>query len=404
MDSEAAGPRVFVSAGEVSGDRILGEILRPLRDKFPGLELRGLGGPAAEACGLRPLFPLSATAFNGAWDVLRNALFAVRMYRRAVRELRRFRPHLVLLVDYPGLNLRLARKARTLGARVCFVAPPQVWAYRRPARKLERANAALRGCHVHVLFPFEKEAFAAAAARVTVGHFFSAVPFSAPVPAGPADPSGNGLLLLCPGSRLSVLRRNLGAWLDTLDRAGRLAGPDAVAVLVPGHLAAAAAELLATHARGRHAGRARIRTDKPAALAEARRAIAFPGTITLELALQRVPTLVLAIVDPLTLALGRRALGNSSLALPNLLAGEALFPEWAGKAPGPEPERYLELERARDHAPPGRAGLEKLAARLGPAVGAQAAGDACASILRASGAMGNMPDTSQKAPETVKSG
>ncbi|MDB5050335.1 MAG: lpxB [Fibrobacteres bacterium] len=372
------GPRIFVSAGEVSGDRILGEILEPLLERFPGSELRGLGGAAAEACGLQALFPIADTAFSGAWDVIRNTLFAVRMYRAAVREMRRFRPHLVLLVDYPGLNLRLARKARNLGVPVCFVAPPQAWAYRNPARKIRRAAAALQGCHVHALFPFEMESFAAAASRVTAGHFLAA-PETAPG-------REKNLLLLCPGSRLPVLRRNLPVWLDLLDRVGRFpeAGGGKVAVLVPVHLASAAREILATHADGRFAARLRLCTDKESIFAETRHAIAFPGTITLELALHRVPTLVLAIVDPLTLALGRRALGDSRLALPNLLSGEDMFPEWAGTAPGPDPARFLELEKRRDHAPGWGRCLEKLAERMGPATGAQVAVEACAGLLQVS--------------------
>ena len=148
-----------MSAGEVSGDRILGEILKPLRQRHPGLELRGLGGDAAAACGRAPLFPMERTALSGIWDVARHAWFAMRMYAAAVREMRRFRPHLVLLVDYPGLNLRLARAARNLGVPVYFVAPPQAWAYRNPARKAARARKSLRGCAVQVLFPFEAEAY-----------------------------------------------------------------------------------------------------------------------------------------------------------------------------------------------------------------------------------------------------
>src|SRR4051812_48959405 len=102
-----SGPRIFVSAGEVSGDQILSGILSRLRGRFPDMELRGLGGAGAMAAGLKPLFPMERTAFSGAWDVLRNLRFALGMYAQAAGEMRRFKPDLVLLVDYPGLNLRL---------------------------------------------------------------------------------------------------------------------------------------------------------------------------------------------------------------------------------------------------------------------------------------------------------
>jgi lipid-A-disaccharide synthase len=397
-------PRVFVSAGEASGDRILGDILRLLREGLPDLELRGLGGEAAAGCGLKPLFPLERTAFSGAWDVIRNAAFALRMYASAARELRRFRPDLVLLVDYPGLNLRLARLARNLGVPVCFVAPPQAWAYRNPARKLKRANGALKGCHVHVLFPFEKASFQDAAAGVSVGHFLGGEPgaMRGPLAAGRDAPGKTGLLLLCPGSRVAVLRRNLPAWLDTLAAADRLAGD--IAVLVPKALAPIAERILAVHANGRYAGRARVRSDKAAAFAEAGRAIAFPGTITLELALARVPTLVLAVLDPLTYALGRRILRDTRLALPNLILGGEAFPEWAGTGKGPNPERYLELERLREGASGAGTLPERLAGRLGPGAGAEEAYAVCARILRGSGTDRNAEDTLKTPHETAKSG
>jgi lipid-A-disaccharide synthase len=382
------GPRVFVSAGEASGDRILGDILRRLRGAFPGLELRGLGGEAAVSCGLDPLFPLERTAFSGAWDVIRNAAFALRMDAIASRELRRFRPDLALLVDYPGLNLRLARAARNLGVPVCFVAPPQAWAYRNPARKLKRANEALKGCHVHVLFPFEKAYFESAAASVSVGHFLGGESGGAKRKVG--------MLLLCPGSRVAVLRRNLPAWLDTLAASDRLDGD--IDVLVPKALIPIADRILAAHAGGRYSGRARVRCDKDEAFAEADRAIAFPGTITLELALARIPTLVLAILDPLTHALGRRLLRGTRLALPNLLLGEDAFPEWAGTGKGPEPECYLDLERLRDGAPERDRLLERLAGTLGPSTGPEEAYAACARILGGLRGAGNPEDTSPNNP------
>jgi lipid-A-disaccharide synthase len=340
--------RIFVSAGEISGDAILGSVLERLRARIPGLELHGLGGPAAEACGLEPLLPLERTAVSGAWDVLRRVTFVLRMLRRAASALESFRPDLVLLVDYPGLNLRLALRARELGFPVFFIAPPQTWAYRRPERRMRRASRALAGCSVHVLFPFEARAFAATARRVTVGHFFDTGADDKgtgsgtdriPVDAGGTRNTGNTDdtvspkpgLCLCPGSRAPVLARNLPAWLVCMEGAGLLESHE-VWVLAPIHLGPQARRIISGFRGGKYGDAIRVRADKDAAFREARCAISFPGTVTLELALNRVPTLILAVLDPLTLAIGKRILGSSRLGLPNLLLGEALFPEWAGTA------------------------------------------------------------------------
>jgi hypothetical protein len=182
---------------------------------------------------------------------------------------------------------------------------------------------------------------------------------------------------------VAVLRRNLPAWLDTLAAADRLMGD--IAVLVPKALVPIAEGILAAHGGGRYQGRARVRSDKAETFAEADRAIAFPGTITLELALARVPTLVLAVLDPLTYSVGRRILRETRLALPNLLLGTAVFPEWAGTGKGPKPERYLELERLRDGASERDGLLDRLAGSLGAATGPEEAYAACARILGASG-------------------
>lgn len=167
----------------------------------------------------------------------------------------------------------------------------------------------------------------------------------------------------------------------------------------------------------------RIRTDAAEALARAPRAIAFPGTITLELALRRVPTLVLALLDPLTYAVGRRVLAGRRLALPNLILGEELFPEWAGTPPGPDPARFRALweslpgressserggpaaadpEGARRAAGEGRPAaddrsierraawerkLAALEARLGPGDGAGVAAEACRDLLHSRSAV-----------------
>lgn len=397
--------RIFVSAGEVSGDAILGATLARLRAELPDLRLAGLGGPSAEAQGLEPLFPISRTAFSGAWDVLTRAPLALRLYFSAARALRAFRPDLALLVDYPGLNLRLARLARSLRIPVHFLAPPQAWAYRDPARKLRKARAALAGCSVQPLYAFEAGDWATGGEPPATGHFQDTVPMRLPK---------DGAIALCPGSRLPVLRRNLPVWLRLLDAAG-LANEAPLAIAVPEFLAEEASRLAREHAPARWAegevaaqtegtgpvvpgawthGSPRpagtrgapglqVRTDVERVLAEAPRALAFPGTITLELARNRTPTLVLAVIDPLTYALGRRVLAGRRLALPNLILGEDLFPEWAGVAPGPDPARFRALWEGLP--PPGDRAWEGRAAalegRLGPGNGAATAAAACLRLL-----------------------
>jgi lipid-A-disaccharide synthase len=383
--------RLFVSAGEVSGDKILGATLARLRAELTGLELAGLGGPLAEAQGLKPLFPISRTAFSGAWDVMARAPYAVWLYFAAARALRVFRPDLVLLIDYPGLNLRLARLARSLRIPVHCIAPPQAWAYRDPERKLRKARAALAGCSVQPLYAFEAGDWATGGEPPATGHFQDTVPMRLPK---------GGPIALCPGSRLPVLRRNLPVWLRLLDAAG-VPRETPMAIAVPEFLAEEAARLARENAPARWAegevaaaaaaqaegtGAApglQVRTDLERVMAEAPRALAFPGTITLELARNRVPTLVLAVIDPLTYALGRRLLAGRRLALPNLILGENLFPEWAGVAPGPDPAAFRALWEGLPAAGEidWEGKLDALEAKMGAGNGAEVAARACRNLL-----------------------
>jgi lipid A disaccharide synthetase len=196
----------------------------------------------------------------------------------------------------------------------------------------------------------------------------------------------DGPIALCPGSRLPVLRRNLPAWLRLLDQAG-LPADTPLDVVVPPFLKDEADRIVRRHAAGRaisspgRAGpRVRVRTDAAAALAHARRALAFPGTITLELARNRVATLVLALLDPLTYALGKRLLAGRHLALPNLILGESLFPEWAGPVPGPDPAVFRALWEGLATPPAWERDLAVLEARLGAGDGASVAAAACLSL------------------------
>jgi lipid-A-disaccharide synthase len=370
-------PRIFVGAGEASGDRILAAVLEGLRREFPGLELRGFGGPLCAARGLPSLLPLRDLAVNGVGDVLRRGLFLGHAYRRLHGEMRAFDPDFVLLVDYPGMNVRLARDALRRGIPVHFIAPPQLWAYRDPVPRLRRLRAALgegsrdpgaRGASLQVLFPFEAPFYAPWARRLAQGHFF-------PMPA--FEPARGTRLLLCPGSRRGVMRRNLPLWLPRV-RAffGTLEGVD---LLVPQYLEAEARRLCETQG-----AEARVLTDDETAFRDAGAAIAFPGTMTLDLFLRRIPVRAWAVLDPLTLWLGRRTLRGPWIALPNIIAGEGWVPEWIGtardfaQAPPEIPERIADWNRADGSA------VGAVWEKMGADDGVEKAVSACTELLRRS--------------------
>jgi lipid-A-disaccharide synthase len=387
--------KIFVSAGEVSGDTMLGSLLDRIKISYPELQLAGLGGSKAVSHGLKPLFPLAQTAVSGGWDVLRSAFFLLHMYRKAVANMQSFGPNLVILVDYPGLNLRLAQRARKLGIPVFFLVPPQAWAYRNAKGRTNRTIQALAGCSIHVLFPFEVSAFSGEIHSVSQGHFF--VTSMSKVT---REKRADRRILLCPGSRLPVLRRNLPLWLDRLERSGFFEDPNGevepkLGVLVPDYLESEVARCLLAFRSGKLMKSFRIWTDKEAAMSAHDLALAFPGTITLELALHRIPTLVLAVLDPLTLAIGKRVLKTHYLALPNLLLSANIFPEWVGTRAALRKNNFTVLWQGLQNWNQDWGEIQsRLLAALGHGNGAEMAAQECFRLLEPA----INPNSAKKAP------
>ncbi len=358
--------KIFAGAGESSGDRILASLLHGLRGPFPDAEVRGFGGPLSRAQGLESAFPMEKMAVNGVGDVLRHGMFLASSYLRLKRMLRDFRPDLVLLVDYPGMNVGLARHALRLGHRVHYVAPPQLWAYRDAEARAARLRRSLSGASLQVLFPFEEEPYSSWAGSLCQGHFFTL---------HTERESSRGRLLLCPGSRSQIVRRNLSLWLDHLSKSGWTGGID---VLTPEFLVAEVKACIRNHTQNRRD--IAVLTDPVEAFSRAASAIAFPGTMTLELFLRRIPTRVWAVLDSLTLWSGRRKLRHDFTALPNLLLDREIFPEWVGTA-----RDFLRapplLTGAFDGEPPGIADLVAMDEKMGSPEGVAVGVHACLELL-----------------------
>ena len=126
--------RVFVSAGEASGDRHAAGLVHALRQRRPDLEVRGLGGPALAAEGATLLARIEDLAALGFSEVVRRLPYFTRLLSKILDDIAAWQPDVVLPVDYPGFNLRLATRARARGFRVVYYIAPQVWAW-RPERR-----------------------------------------------------------------------------------------------------------------------------------------------------------------------------------------------------------------------------------------------------------------------------
>ncbi|MSP55094.1 MAG: hypothetical protein EXR69_05750 [Myxococcales bacterium] len=302
--------RLVVSTAEASGDHLLAELIVALRVEHNQLPVVGSVGPLALAAGATVLPGITAVPpAMGLVEVLRS-IPAHRRNRRALLEA--LRPGDTLLtVDSPDLHLGLAREARRRGIRTVGYVSPQLWAW-RPGRAPAVAKAFDQ---LLCLFSFEPAMYASTGLDARwVGH-----PAVDRVGRSTREP---GALALFPGSRPAELRRHLEVFLTA---ARRSAASTVLLAAAPGIDPSALTALPGFVALG-----PRITVvPGPEAIRRAERALAKSGTVTLELAMAGVPTVVAHRVSPLTYWLGRTLVrGVTHLALPNVLLNRAAVPEF----------------------------------------------------------------------------
>ncbi len=370
---------ILMIAGEASGDTLGAELIDAIRRQPGGDEIDfiGAGGPKMEAAALRPEFDLSEHAVVGIWEVLKNYFKFRRLFRHLFELATRREPDAIVLIDYPGFNLRFAKAIRRHNSQgdgafrewqpkiVCYVSP-QLWAW-----KEGRVHAIARNIDLMLsIFPFEKEWYAErvpAFAVEFVGHplvdrFPLAKPDEKSMPLDPDLFTEQPTVLLLPGSRRREIDKHLLVMLEAAVIFSEKIKTRLRMVLPSDEMLALARRHIPTG----------IEIDLQVgglakALGQASLAIASSGTVTMECSWFRVPTVVLYKTSPLTHALGRALLKVPHLAMPNLLAGEELFPEFIQSAANADNLAEASLRLLRDKAERTRIlnGLDQVAAQLG---------------------------------------
>jgi len=367
--------RLFVTAGEVSGDRHAGALIEALRARVGPVEVRGLGGEAMERAGATLLERVDRLSVLGFAEVARRLPFFLRLLRRVQDELLSWKPNLLLPVDYPGFNLRLARYARRKGIRVAYYIAPQVWAWRRDRRPgIRRAVD-----HLLVVFPFEEPLFREAGIPTTfVGHpLLDREPGMEPrdLRTELGVEPGRKLLALLPGSREQEVHAILPRLLEgTQDLSGR--GVALVVSRAPG----------LSDGLYRDAEAAGIRTWRGdiASLARAADgALVASGTATLETGLAGTPLAVVYRTGAFNWHVARALVRPQAIGLVNIAAGGERVPELLqGECNPARVRRVAEkllfdpLERKEQEAY-----LRPLRERLGGGGAAERAADVVATML-----------------------
>jgi lipid-A-disaccharide synthase len=320
-----ASVRIFISAGEPSGDLHGANLASALQRLHPGLECVGFGGERMEAAGCRLLYPLCNLAVMGLWRVLANLSLFRKLIADAARSFRERRPDAVVLVDYPGFHWWLARAAKAEGIPVCYFVPPQIWAW--ASWRVRRMRAMVD--HVLCNLPFEEAWYRQrGVAAHYVGHPYfdelAAQQLEARFVAGHRARPGT-IVGLLPGSRTQEVERNLGM-LAGAARNIHAARPDTrflVACFEEAHRAYVASRL---EGSGLPVETCAGRTPEIIHLAHS--CIAVSGSVGLELLHAGKPSVVVYGINPVFRLAGWMLVNARYISLVNLLAGKELFPEF----------------------------------------------------------------------------
>ena len=353
-------PVIFISAGEESGDLHGAALARALRKRFPHARMLGLGGARMKAEGVELLAGLDQLAVMGFVEVIKHLGFFRGLMKRVFATLESERVDLVIPIDYPGFNLRLARHARGRGVPVLYYIAPQVWAW----HKSRVRDLARDADEVAVVLPFEEAFLRTAGVNARfVGHPL----LDRPAPGVGRDgwAHANGLdparpiLALFPGSRAQEVGRHLELFSDA-------------AALVAARNAAVQPVIGVPRGidRGVYAG-ARfplVESTGGMLLQYATAALVKSGTTTLEAGIAGTPMAVVYRMAPLSYALARRVVKVPHIALANLIAERRVAPEFVQDAATPQALADTLLPLLDEGSPERREmveGLRSIRGRLG---------------------------------------
>ena len=300
--------KIMFIAGEASGDAHAAALIRAL-----GVDAQtfGAGGPKMRDAGMELLLDLTEHAVVGLVEVLKNYGKFKRIFNQLIAEAERRKPDAVVLVDFPGFNLRFAAQMKRRGIKVIYYISPQLWAWHASrAKQIERDVELML-----TIFPFEKKWYAEHAPKLRVE--FVGHPFADRIGENPKSEIRNPkLILLLPGSREREVAKIWPVLAKVVDS-------------LPADIQFVAAAVDAkTAAMMQHP---RVNVEIGAARAWMQRAtlaITASGTATMECAFFGCPMIVVYIVNNFTYLVGRMLVNVNWLAMPNVIANRAIVPEF----------------------------------------------------------------------------
>ena len=312
----------MIIAGEASGDIHGARLVKAMHDADKNLDFFGVGGQALQKAGVHIRVDNARLATVGIWEALVKLKLIVAALNIVKRDLRRYRPDLLILIDYPDFNFRVASAAKKLGIPVMYYISPQIWAWRTGRIKTIKKIVD----HMVVIFPFEVGFYERGNVPVTfVGH-----PLLDNIAPRKSEKElstwgSHGMVIgLLPGSRNEEVSRLLPTMVEAAKRIKKEIPDTQFAIPVASTVDKSLVEGIA---RGAGDDFHMVFDGIQGVLEKATLVITASGTATLETAIACTPMIVVYKVSGLSYWLGKRLIRVKQIALANLVAGKPIVPE-----------------------------------------------------------------------------
>ncbi|WP_092065938.1 lipid-A-disaccharide synthase [Desulfonauticus submarinus] len=317
---------IWINACEPSADIYASLLIKWLKKNAPNIDVVGMGGIYSRQAGLKTFFKAEELSVMGFTEVITNLPRIIKLLSHIKSKIKQVKPDLILLLDAPDFNFRLAKYADGLNIPVFYYIAPQLWAWRQGRVKFLKKYIK----HIFCIFPFEENFFHAKGIKTSyVGHpLLELIDF----PKLSVTKKSNTLLIL-PGSRKQEINSLLPIFNQTalllkekhpnlnfklikadnisLNLIHKFLSPDLKCTICPAK-------------------------DRYKEMVSSKIALAASGTVTLECALMELPTVIAYKLSPLTFQIGKLLVKVPAIGMPNLILKEKIFPEFIQHQATPE--------------------------------------------------------------------
>lgn len=320
-----SSPKFMIIAGEVSGDMHAAKLVAALRKQIPGASFFGTGGDRLKSQDVEILEDIKEMAVMGFSEVAKRYFFFKALFNRIIHEASVRRPNAVILVDYPGFNLRLAKKLHSAGIKTIYYICPQVWAWNR--KRIPQMAASID--RLITIFPFEGKYFEGTGLKTDfVGHPLVEEAENALASRPETLPwTSSCRVALLPGSRKDEIDRILPLLLVTAESLRRTR-PDASFIIAASSRTTAQYLQDKIDSEGNPAGITIVAENTREILRQAKAAIVASGTATVETALMGCPMVVVYRVSMITYLICRMLIRIKNIGMVNIIAGKTICPEF----------------------------------------------------------------------------